>query len=74
MKSNANGIDIETYAMAVSKSKKYNDYCGQVLDDSDSILMSLEEYRNGGKNLIGVPVTITPDGNEPSEAEETFND
>ncbi len=51
---------------------KYKDYSGQVLSENDSVLMSLDEYRNGGKNLTGVPVTITPDGNEPPEMEETF--
>jgi len=49
---------------------KYADYGGQALADNDSVLMSLEEYRNGGKNLTGVPVTVTPDGNEPPETEE----
>lgn len=53
---------------------KYADYSGQAQDLSgdDSILMSLDEYKNGGKNLTGVPVTITPDGEEPNEPEETI--
>ncbi len=49
---------------------KYTDYSGQDLADNDSVLMSIEEYRNGGKNLTGVPVTITLDGEEPTETEE----
>lgn len=46
---------------------KYADYSGQALSDGDSVLMSLEEYRNGGKNLTGIPVTITRDGEEPAD-------
>lgn len=51
---------------------KYADYNGQALSSSDSVLMSLDEYRNGGKNLTGVPVTVTLNGEEPTETEETF--
>jgi len=45
---------------------KYNDYNGQ-LQDGDMVLMSHYEFVNGGKEVIGVPVCITPDGNEPKE-------
>ena len=32
--------------------------------------MSHDEFVSGGKDIIGVPVCITPDGNEPVEQEE----
>ena len=49
---------------------KYKDYNGQKLSEDDSILMSLEEFQNGGKELRNVPLTITKDGSEPVEIEE----
>lgn len=49
---------------------KFKDYHGQKLDKEDSILMSHDEFINGGKELKGVALTITPDGNEPKEQDE----
>lgn len=49
---------------------KFIDYNGQVLEEGDSVLMSHDEFVNGGKNLKGVPLTITPDGSEPVEMDE----
>ena len=50
---------------------KYADYQpGMQLGDDDSVLMSLQEFLGGGKDLEDVPVTITPDGEQPP-AEET---
>ena len=46
---------------------KFTDYNGQELEQCDSVLMSHEEFVNGGKDLRGVPLTITPDGSEPKE-------
>ena len=40
------------------------------LGDDDSILMSLQEFLDGGKDLEDVPVTITPDGEPPVEETE----
>jgi len=48
---------------------KLKDYDGE-LNDGDSILMSHAEFIDGGKDLIGVPVTVTPDGEEPKELNE----
>ena len=51
---------------------KYADYQPDMqLGDDDSVLMSLQEFLDGGKDLEDVPVTITPDGEPPvEEAEE----
>ena len=50
---------------------KYADYQpGMQLGDDDSVLMSLQEFLSGGKNLEDVPVTITPDGNPPTDTED----
>ena len=47
---------------------KYADYTGQ---KDVHVLMSKDEFLNGGGNLLrNVPITITPDGNEPIEVEE----
>ena len=48
---------------------KLIDYTGS-LQDGEVLLMSHDEFVNGGKNIEGVPVTVTPDGNEPVEIEE----
>lgn len=46
---------------------KYADYQPDVqLGDDDSVLMSLQEFLDGGKDLEDVPVTITPDGEPPT--------
>lgn len=50
---------------------KYADYKpGMQLGDDDSVLMSLQEFLSGGKDLEDVPVTITPDGEPPAEETE----
>ena len=50
---------------------KYTDYQpGMQLGDDDSVLMSLQEFLSGGKDLEDVPVTITPDGEPPAEETE----
>ena len=50
---------------------KYADYQpGMQLGDDDSVLMSLQEFLSGGKDLEDVPVTITPDGNPPTDTED----
>jgi hypothetical protein len=48
---------------------KYPDYNGQ-LNEGNVVLMSLAEFENGGKDLKGVPIAVTPDGAEPIEVEE----
>lgn len=50
---------------------KYADYQPDTqLGDDDSVLMSLQEFLDGGKYLEDVPVTITPDGEPPAEETE----
>ncbi len=50
---------------------KYADYQPDMqLGDDDSVLMSLQEFLDGGKDLEDVPVTITPDGEPPAEEAE----
>lgn len=50
---------------------KYADYQPSMqLGDDDSVLMSLQEFLDGGKYLEDVPVTITPDGEPPAEETE----
>ena len=50
---------------------KYADYQTDMqLGDDDSVLMSLQEFLDGGKDLEDVPVTITPDGEPPTEETE----
>ena len=51
---------------------KYADYQPDMqLGDDDSVLMSLQEFLSGGKDLEDVPVTITPDGEPPEEDDST---
>lgn len=45
---------------------KYADFTG-TLNEGDILLMSAAEFAAGGKDVMGVPVTITPDGSEPVE-------
>lgn len=52
---------------------KYEDYDGK-LNEGECVLMSKAQFDNGGKDLIGVPVAITPDGSEPKEQEEIENE
>ena len=50
---------------------KYANYQPDMqLGDDDSVLMSLQEFLDGGKDLEDVPVTITPDGEPPVEETE----
>ncbi len=50
---------------------KYANYQPSMqLGDDDSVLMSLQEFLDGGKDLEDVPVTITPDGEPPVEETE----
>lgn len=50
---------------------KYANYQPDMqLGDDDSVLMSLQEFLGGGKDLEDVPVTITPDGEPPAEETE----
>ena len=50
---------------------KYTNYKpGMQLGENDSVLMSLQEFLDGGKDLEDVPVTITPDGEPPAEETE----
>lgn len=50
---------------------KYTNYkTGMQLGENDSVLMSLQEFLDGGKDLEDVPVTITPDGEPPTEETE----
>ena len=50
---------------------KYADYQPDMqLGDDDSVLMSLQEFLAGGKDLENVPVTITPDGNPPTDIDD----
>ena len=54
---------------------KYTNYkLGMQLGDDDSVLMSLQEFLSGGKDLENVPVTITPDGEPPAEETEEESD
>lgn len=51
---------------------KYADYQPDMqLGENDSVLMSLQEFLGGGKDLEDVPVTITPDGEPPAEDNST---
>ncbi len=50
---------------------RYKDYKGK-LAKGDVVLMSADEFANGGMDLKGVPVAITPDGSEPKVAEEEY--
>ena len=50
---------------------KYADYQPDMqLGENYSVLMSLQEFLDGGKDLEDVPVTITPDGEPPAEETE----
>ena len=50
---------------------KYANYQPDMqLGDDDSVLMSLQEFLGGGKDLEDVPVTITPDGNPPTDIDD----
>ena len=50
---------------------RYTNYkTGMQLGENDSVLMSLQEFLGGGKDLEDVPVTITPYGEPPVESTE----
>lgn len=51
---------------------RYAEYNG-ALPDGYMVLMSAAEFAEGGKDLCGVPVCITPDGDEPVEEIEDGN-
>lgn len=40
------------------------------LEKDEEVLMSHDEFVKGGKNIKGVPLTITPDCREPKEVED----
>lgn len=48
---------------------KYKDYKGQ-LNEGEVLLMSHDEFVQGGKDIMGVPTAVTPDGEEPINMEE----
>ena len=48
---------------------KYKDFNG-TLKENEILLMSLEEFESGGKDLRGIPMAVTPDGKEPIELED----
>ena len=48
---------------------KFTDYNGQ-LTDGDILLMSHDDFVNGGKLIMGVPICVTPDGDEPKEVDD----
>ena len=52
---------------------KYKNYLdGAKLNEGDMILMSHDEFINGGKDIENIPIAVTPDGSEPQEPEEDF--
>lgn len=42
------------------------------MPENGCILMSAQEFVDDGKNIAGVPITITPYGDEPEETEPEF--
>jgi len=48
---------------------KYVDFKGS-LNEDETLLMSHDEFVNGGKMIEGVPVAVTPYGEEPIEQDE----
>ena len=47
---------------------KYSDFTGELQSD-EILLMSLAEFKAGGKDIRNVPVCVTKDGEEPAEME-----
>lgn len=46
----------------------YREYkAGMTLGKDVMVLMSHDEFVNGGSKLRGVPLAITPDGSEPKD-------
>ena len=48
---------------------KYSDYISDnsIYSNDDIVLMSAAEFADGGKNIVNIPVTVTPTGSEPVE-------
>lgn len=51
---------------------RYADWNNGELPENGCLLMSAREFVEGGKNIAGVPITITPYGDEPEETEQEF--
>ena len=51
---------------------RYADWNRGELPENSCLLMSAQEFIEGGKNITGVPITITPYGEEPEETEQEF--
>lgn len=51
---------------------KYVEWNRGELEENKCLLMSAQEFVEGGKNITGVPITITPYGDEPEETEPEF--
>jgi len=51
---------------------KYADWNNGELPENGCLLMSAREFVEGGKNITGVPIIITPYGEEPEETEPEF--
>ena len=47
---------------------KLKDFTGK-LNKEDVLLMSHDEFVEGGKEIIGIPVTVTSDGKDPVKVE-----
>jgi len=52
---------------------KYQDYINNSveLEEGQMVLMSHEEFVNGGKELMNIPIAVTPNGEEPKEPDDT---
>ena len=48
---------------------KYADWNRGELPENGCLLMSAQEFVESGKDITGVPITITPYGEEPEETE-----
>ena len=52
---------------------KYKDIKDKTIDEikeqigENTLLMSGDEFNSGGKEIEGVPIAVTPDGEEPVE-------
>ena len=52
---------------------KYKDIKDKTIDEikeqigENTLLMSGDEFNSGGKEIEGVPIAVTPDGEEPIE-------
>lgn len=44
---------------------KYSDYLLGKEPDEEGILMSLVEYQSGGKDVVNIPIIVTPTGEPP---------